>query len=44
MDVSIVVPIYNEIENVVLLYQEISDVIQADDRSFEIVSGGRWLA
>lgn len=37
MDVSIVVPIYNEIENVVLLYQEISDVIQADDRSFEIV-------
>lgn len=37
MDVSIVVPIYNEIENVVLLYQEISDVIQADERSFEIV-------
>ncbi|MDB4413716.1 glycosyltransferase family 2 protein [Pirellulaceae bacterium] len=37
MDVSIVVPIYNEIENVVLLYQEISGVIDKDNRSFEII-------
>ncbi len=37
MDVSIVVPIYNEIENVVLLYQEISGVIDEDHRSFEII-------
>lgn len=37
MDVSIVVPIFNEFENIDLLYREICDVIQQDSRSYEIL-------
>lgn len=37
MDVSIVIPIFNEIENVGLLYDEITDVMDQHDWSYEIV-------
>ena len=37
MDVSIVIPMYNEIENLGLLYEEITGVIDQDDRSYEII-------
>lgn len=37
MDVSIVVPIYNEIENIGLLYEEIVKVIDKEDRDYEII-------
>ncbi|MEE2642814.1 MAG: glycosyltransferase family 2 protein, partial [Planctomycetota bacterium] len=37
MDVSIVIPMYNEIENLGLLYEEVVGVMEKDKRSFEIV-------
>ncbi len=37
MDVSIVIPIFNEIDNVELLYNEILTVFENDHRSFELV-------
>lgn len=37
MDVSIVIPMYNEIENVELLYEEIVTVINQEEKSYEII-------
>ena len=37
MDVSIVIPMYNEIENLELLYEEIVAVINQDERTYEIL-------
>lgn len=37
MDVSIVIPIYNEIENLDLLYQEIISVMDKEQRDFELI-------
>lgn len=37
MDVSIVIPMYNEIENLELLYEELVSVIDKDSRQFEIL-------
>lgn len=37
MDVSIVIPAYNEQHNVVSLYQELSQVLQAYDHEYELI-------
>ena len=37
MDVSIVIPIHNELENIPLLYDQLHTTLQTIDRSWEIV-------
>lgn len=37
IDISIIIPIYNESENVEILYQEISEVFAATNRTYEVV-------
>ena len=37
MDISIIIPVYNEAENIAPLSAEITEVLKALDRSYEIV-------
>ncbi|MGE0757167.1 MAG: glycosyltransferase, partial [Pirellulaceae bacterium] len=37
MDVSVVVPVFNEQDNIPLVYQQLIDVLGMTSRSFEIV-------
>lgn len=37
MDVSVVIPIYNEYDNILALYRQVTDVMEAFGRSYEIV-------
>lgn len=37
MNLSIVIPAYNEQDNVVLLYQELSQVLQGGDKEYEVI-------
>ncbi len=37
MDVSVVIPVYNEVENVVAMYRQVTDVMEGFGRSYEIL-------
>ena len=37
MSISVVIPIYNERDNLLILYRQLTDVFKSMDRSYEIV-------
>lgn len=50
MDVSVVIPVYNEVENIIAMYRQVTDVMEQFGRSYEILfiddgsnDGGREL-